>query len=222
MANIHIAQSNCKLYYLANPKPPRDYIELGELFSVHRGQVTGANNVWIASAETPELPAAVLFPAVTRAAEIINSAGELADSSQLRKVIDLPVDLSDIDLQWIPAVKRFLAWARARGADQSYIARHRRAWHSVGLHEPAPALATYMARRPPAFALNQCGARHLNISHGLYPREHMTSKMLGALVTWLNSNVALAQGRTYAGGLVKFEPGELERVVIPPLTTLQS
>ncbi len=79
-----------------------------------------------------------------------------------------------------------------------------------------------MARRPPAFARNPCGARHLNISHGLYPREQMSAGMLAALVTWLNRNVALAQGRTYAGGLVKFEPSELERVPIPPLTTLRS
>ena len=203
-------------------KQPRNYIELGELFRVHRGQVTGANDVWIVSGETPELPATVLFPAVTRAVEIISSRGELTDSSQLRKVIDLPVDLSEIEPEWIPAVKRFIAWARARGADQTYIARHRLAWHSVGLYAPAPVLATYMGRRPPAFALNRCGARHLNISHGLYPREPMTAGTLRALVTWLNSNVALAQGRAYAGGLVKFEPGELERVTIPPLATFQS
>ncbi|MBV8772309.1 MAG: methyltransferase [Deltaproteobacteria bacterium] len=215
-----VRTSRWSLLIRPGPKPPRDYVELGELFRVHRGQVTGANNVWIASARTPNLPDTVLFPAVTRAAEIIYSAGELTDSSQLRKVIDLPVDLSEIDAEWIPAVKRFLTWARTEGADQSYIARHRPAWHSVGLYEPAPVLATYMGRRPPAFALNRCCARHLNISHGLYPRERIASNTVRALVTWLNSNVGLDQGRTYAGGLVKFEPGELERVLIPPLTML--
>ena len=204
------------------PMPPRDYVALGELFRVHRGQVTGANDVWIASSETPELPAAVLFPAVTKAAEIINSGGEITNCSRLRKVIDLPLDISELDPEWRVVISRFLTWARAKGADRTYIARHRRAWHSVGLYDPAPILATYMARRPPAFALNRCAARHLNISHGLYPREHMTARMLRALVTWLNSNVALSQGRTYAGGLVKFEPGELERVAIPPLASLQS
>jgi N-6 DNA Methylase len=203
------------------PKPPRDHIQLGELFRVHRGQVTGANHVWIASVETPELPSVVLFPTITRASEIFDSAGELVDSSRLRKVIDLPPELSEIDPEWTPAIGRFLAWARARGADQTYIARHRLAWHSVGLYAPAPVLATYMARRPPAFALNRCRARHLNISHGLYPREHMSSRALRALVGWLNSNVALTQGRSYAGGLVKFEPGELERVAIPSVSMLE-
>jgi hypothetical protein len=164
----------------------------------------------------------VLFPAVTKAAEIINSAGEIVDPSRLRKVIDLPLELSQLAPEWTPAVRRFLAWARNRGADQTYIARHRRAWHSVGLYEAAPVLVTYMARHAPAFALNRCGARHLNISHGLYPRAPLTAETLGALVRWLNCNVALAQGRTYAGGLVKFEPGELERVTVPPLAALQS
>ena len=37
-------------------------------------------------------------------------------------------------------------------ADQSHVARHRRAWWSVGLKAPAPILCTYVARRPPAFS----------------------------------------------------------------------
>ena len=31
-------------------------MELGELFRVHRGQVTGANAVWIAGPQSRELP----------------------------------------------------------------------------------------------------------------------------------------------------------------------
>lgn len=42
----------------------------------------------------------------------------------------------------------------------------------MGLKEPAPVLCTYMARRPPQFTLNLCGARHINIAHGLYPWDH--------------------------------------------------
>ena len=44
--------------------------------------------------------------------------------------------------------------ARRLGAHSGYIARARRAWWSVGLRAPAPILATYMARRPPAFTRN--------------------------------------------------------------------
>src|SRR5262249_1602850 len=105
-------------------------------------------------------------------------------------------------------------------ADQSYIARHRRAWWSVGLKAPAPILCTYMARRPPAFVRNLCGARHINIAHGLYPREPLADGALDALAGFLPENVAQTAGRTYAGGLTKFEPKELERIAVPRLEEL--
>ncbi|MBV9290251.1 MAG: N-6 DNA methylase, partial [Hyphomicrobiales bacterium] len=46
---------------------PAGFIELGELFSVHRGQVTGGNGVWIAGPRGAELPKHCLLPAITRA-----------------------------------------------------------------------------------------------------------------------------------------------------------
>jgi hypothetical protein len=120
------------------------------------------------------------------------------------------------------AVERFLAWAREQGADRGYIARHRKAWWSVALKAPAPILCTYMARRPPAFVRNLCGARHINIAHGLYPRETLDDATLDALAAFLRENVAQAAGRTYAGGLTKFEPKELERIAVPKLAELEN
>lgn len=95
------------------------------------------------------------------------------------------------------------------------IADHRRAWWSVGLRAPAPILATYMARRPPAFVRNAVDARHINIAHGLYPREPLPERALGRLAEALATSITLAQGRTYAGGLTKFEPKEMERLPVP-------
>ncbi|MES1150628.1 MAG: hypothetical protein ABUL54_01940, partial [Dongia sp.] len=195
---------------------PVGWTELGELCRVHRGQVTGGNAVWIAGPHGTDLPERFLFPAVTKARELIAAGDALTDASRLRRVIDLPVDIAIDD----PAVQRFLAWARQQGADAGYIARHRKAWWSVGLKSPAPILCTYMARRPPAFVRNRCGARHINIAHGLYPRAPMSDAILEALAAFLRANVAQSSGRTYAGGLTKFEPKELERIAVPPLEEL--
>ncbi|MDA8386574.1 MAG: hypothetical protein M0Z88_09995 [Actinomycetota bacterium] len=63
----------------------------------------------------------------------------------------------EIAREWRAAVEAFLRTARAKGADRGSIARHRRASWAVGLREPAPILATYMARRPPAFVRNLAG-----------------------------------------------------------------
>jgi SAM-dependent methyltransferase len=195
---------------------PAGWIALGEICRVHRGQVTGGNPIWIAGPHSPDLPERFLFPAVTKARELIVAGDTLSDASALRRVIDLPANLDPHE----PAVQRFLAWAKAEGADASYIARHRPAWWSVGLRPPAPILCTYMARRPPAFVRNCCGARHINIAHGLYPRAPIADATLDALAAWLGANVAQSSGRTYAGGLTKFEPREMERVAVPPLEEL--
>ncbi len=194
---------------------PDGFVELGELCRVHRGQVTGANKVWIADQKADELPDSVLYPSVTKARELITAGSVLSDASGLRRVVDLPEDLDTLGFEERRAVDRFLKRARRLGAHKGYVARHRRAWWSVGLRKPAPILATYMARRPPAFVRNLADARHLNIAHGLYPREPLTERVLSALVEYLVTGTNVIDGRTYAGGLTKFEPGEMERLFVP-------
>jgi hypothetical protein len=200
---------------------PADHVELGELCRVHRGQVTGANNVWITGRGDADLPERVLFPAVTKARELFAAGDSLTDASWLRRVIDLPADLDCLTPAERKRVERFLRRARRLGADRGFIARHRRAWWSVGLREPAPILATYMARRPPAFVRNIADARHINIAHGLYPREPLSGRILDALARYLSSTANVAHGRTYAGGLTKFEPREMERLVVPQSILLE-
>ena len=201
---------------------PKGYVELGELCRVHRGQVTGANRVWIAGPHSADLPAKVLFPSVTRAKELFAAGSVLADASQLRNVIDIPFELDNFTGEERKAIEKFMKVAKAAGADAGYIAKARKAWWSVGLRTPAPILATYMARRAPAFVRNLADARHINIAHGLYPRDPMSPELLNRLANYLSKGVSTHQGRTYAGGLTKFEPREMERIPVPSPTMLEN
>lgn len=199
---------------------PAGYIELGELCRVHRGQVTGGNSVWIAGEQASSLPDSVLIPTITKARDLLSAGEELNCNAPLRRVVDIPTDLDALNDDEKQAVEQFLRWAKSQGAHESYIAQHRRAWWAVGLKAPAPILCTYMARRSPAFVRNLCGARHINVAHGLYPRQDLPSETLDRLAGWLRSNVVTDDGRTYAGGLTKFEPKELERILVPSLEAL--
>jgi adenine-specific DNA-methyltransferase len=194
---------------------PEGFVELGELCRVHRGQVTGANKMWIEGPHSEGLPERVLFRTVTRARELIEAGAELSAVERLRRVIDLPEDLGAFAGTELKSVERFIGRLRRLGVHEGYVASHRRAWWSVGLRTPAPILATYMARRPPAFVRNRVEARHINIAHGLYPREAFPERVVAGLCAYLNSSILQADGRTYAGGLTKFEPREMERLLVP-------
>jgi hypothetical protein len=194
---------------------PEGHVELGELCRVHRGQVTGANAVWVTAGAHPLVPARFLVPAVTRARELIAAGPVLPSAAPLRRVISLPADLGTLPGGEQDAVARFLRHATAAGAADSYVARHRTPWWRVRLGAPPPILASYMGRRPPVFVRNQADASYLNIAHGLYPREPLAAGILDALAAFLSGSVTQGQGRVYAGGLVKFEPREMERLPVP-------
>jgi hypothetical protein len=199
---------------------PEGYVELGELCRVHRGAVTGANSTWITQPAKTDLPAEVLFRSVTKARELFDAGFAMTELDHLRCVIDLPEDLDALDPEDRRLVERFLQQAKRLGAADGYVARYRRKWWSVGLREPAPILTTYMARRPPAFVRNPAGARHINIAHGIYPRESLPERALDRIAAALRNLVSVQDGRTYAGGLTKFEPKEVERLPIPDLPVL--
>lgn len=199
-------------------KVPSGYIELGELCRVHRGAVTGANRVFVVDALSDELPSEVLFPAVTRARELFAAGAVLDTTVSLRRVVDIPADLDRFATRDRKRVDRFLRRAKGLGAHEGYVARHRSAWWSVGLRTPAPILATYMARRAPAIVRNAAHAHHINIAHGLYPREPLSHVILDRLADALRASITVGEGRTYAGGLTKFEPREMERLMIPNVT----
>ena len=195
-----------------------DQIELGEIARVSRGQVTGNNSAWFDGPHAKGVPDRFKVPSVTKANELISAGHSLTDTAKLRRLINLPADLSDLTRAERNSLEPFLDWCREEGVPDGYVARHRKAWHAIGLYEPAPILCTYMARRPPVFVRNLAGARHINIAHGIYPRQAMSETELMDLVARLNSCVKIESGRTYAGGLTKFEPKEIERILIPALS----
>lgn len=189
---------------------------LGDYFQINRGQVTGCNEVWIATEETARLiPERYLFPCVTHASEVIDANGVLRDPTRLRKVIDLPADLNELSVQERRKVDSFLEASEKAGAANSYIAKHRKPWWRVGLKPPPAIVMSYMARRPPKFARNACGARLLNVAHGLTPSRPLDLPFQNRLIAWLNKNVCPTGGRTYGGGMVKFEPGDAVRIPLP-------
>ena len=192
-------------------------VEVGELFKVTRGQVTGLNRAWVLPAGSEALPLALSVPAVTRAKEIIDGTVEAADGlSRLRRVVSLPADLASLPAALRVRVDAFLATARALGAADGYVARQRRAWHALDLRVAPAAMVSYMGRRAPVFRANPHAVSFLNIAHGLYPRQPLSGQQLRLILDFLNVHTDMRAGRMYGGGMAKFEPSDIARLRIPP------
>jgi hypothetical protein len=183
---------------------------LGELVEVHRGMVTGANDYFVFTCERAAalgiLPWCV--PVISDGREILESDGVIRDGPARKVLLRVP---KDIDRRAFPALDAYLRLGEAPVGDPRAIANR-----YIGSQEAPPIVASYMARQAPVFALNPDGLALVNIAHGLYPKKHMTWDELKALVTYLNSvrDSFRGQGRTYQGGLEKFEPREMEALPV--------
>ena len=216
-----LAAKRWSIFVRERKEQPVGSIRIGDLFRVKRGLVTGCNKVWIEGLYPGQMPARFLVPTVTKARDIIAAGSKLRDSSKLRNVLFLPKSLAELSAHDRELIERFLRWAKEQGADQTFTARNRSPWFHIGDRAPPAVLATYMGRGTPRFTRNLVGAQYLNIALGLYPHKGMSAAELDAVTQYLQTNVSLSSGRTYAGGLVKFEPGELEDVPIPTLEEIR-
>ncbi|PJM78423.1 methyltransferase [Bifidobacterium scaligerum] len=198
-------------------------VPLGSLAQVHRGVVTGNNKFWVRKgSELDGIPDELTVPVIAHAKEIMGDCVAQTSPGSLGRLIVLPENTSVLERDSYEAAIRIIEQGEAQGVNAGYVARHRRRWWSIRPPQPPAILMTYMGRGKPTFVVNRQRLPMLNVVHGLYPKVEMTPKALDRLATFLNESVNPAEGRTYCGGLVKFEPKEAEAIMVPALEELES
>lgn len=210
------------LFAPSGHKPSGSNIRLGDVVKVSRGAVTGHNKFFVLTEDEAATLGLVPYtvPVVAAAKDVFDAEGILRERSTNQVLLDPPRTL-DLTAPTHAALRRYLRDGERMGVRERYICRHRTPWWHVGAKHP-PLLATYMARQPPAFALNPDRLAILNVLHGLFPREDLDPDILLGLVHYLNAHREgfRGSGRVYQGGLEKFEPREMEELAIPPLEEL--
>ncbi|MFH1466768.1 MAG: class I SAM-dependent methyltransferase [Pseudomonadota bacterium] len=192
-------------------------VPLSSYARVHRGLATGANAFFTMTAREAEARGLTPWvrPCLCHAREV--GEGSVSPSSA-RRVLVCPPDGAAEE----PAVRAWIGRGLRAGVSHGYLCRMRRRWWDLGTPPAPPIVATYMARRPPRFALNPEGCAVLNVIHGIWFKELVEPAVAAALVDWLNAHAGLLEGaRTYHGGLRKWEPSDLEAVLVPPLAALR-
>lgn len=188
---------------------------IGEIFSVSRGQVTGANRFFVMSRREARARGIEAFctPVIAAAEEVFASDGVIRDADD--RLVALTVS-RDLEVRRHAKLAAYISAGEAAGIHRGYVASRRRPWYAITFRKP-PIVATYMARQAPKFARNPNGLGTLNVVHGLYPRQPLGEAELDEVVATLNRSRArfVGRGRTYHGGLEKFEPSEMANLPLP-------
>lgn len=146
----------------------------------------------------------------------------LAELGRLGKRTRLFRPTGDMSL----GARNYIAAGESAGVHNAYKCRVRKTWWLVPLLEPADLLLTYMNADTVRLVSNTARVHHLNSVHGVYLREEVRSIGMELLpiaslnsVTMLSAEIA---GRAYGGGVLKMEPGEADRWLVPSLKAVEN
>jgi adenine-specific DNA-methyltransferase len=197
---------------------------LGELADVGIGYVTGANHFFHLDPDTArdlDIPERFLRPCVRRGRAFTGLRLTDADWQQMSTagqagyLLELPAR-GDLPMP----VKKYLASGQAAGVHRTFKCRTRTPWYRVPhVHRP-DAFLTYMSGDWPRLVANDAGVVAPNTLHILrtQPEAKISGRQIAAL--WRTSLTQLSveiEGHALGGGMLKLEPSEAERVLVPSL-----
>lgn len=208
--------------------------KLGDLFTVKRGIATGDNSYFILDKEKAlqlEIPRKylqnILPPSRYLKGDVVNP-DEDGFLDVEKKLVVLNIDLSiDVIKREYPILYMYLQEGIAKGVNKGYLASKRSPWYSQEKRTSPKYFVRYMSRERKEqtdnhmiFIKNNSDAIAANSYLMLYKKpidmfsSYQDDKKVWKLLS-LGLNRSLYRfGRTYGGGLVKFEPSELKELPI--------
>lgn len=123
------------------------------------------------------------------------------------------------------AALAYIAQGEEMGVPNAYKCRVRTPWWRTPLPAPPDVFFTYMNEATPQLAANPSGLHYLNSVHGLYLTEGASGLAELVSLAALNSATGLSAevtGRAYGGGVLKMEPREAARLLVPSIDTVRA
>ena len=209
-----------------------DELLLESFADVHRGISTGANSFFVLSeneAKALRLPSKNLIPVLPTKSRIEGQTysrekweTQLLDGKAcLLLVIDGLIALDDLPV----SIRNYLRMGERRTIPDLWTCRSRKPWYAIRKSDPPDLIFTYISHNP-RFVYNSAKVDILTNVLGLYLKKELLlddshkAKLAGLLTEdircWMKDG---SHGRQYAGGLVKFEPGDLRKMPLQKETT---
>ena len=202
----------------------RSAVRLGTLASVDLGYVSGANGFFhltpsaVANARIPArflqttVPNARVLPTRELTLDMV-AAWHRNDATMFL----LRIAAHGPRAGRLPnAVRRYLDSDAGRRARQGYKCRHRTPWYAVPDVRVPDFFLSYMAGRTPKLVKNAANASCANALHGIRLHHAAHSAVLQrAWPTPLAQLSCEVEGHALGGGMLKLEPREAARVILP-------
>jgi adenine-specific DNA-methyltransferase len=203
---------------------------LNVIASVHRGISSGANGYFVLTNEyaekmmIPEEYLTKVIPPKTPSV-MLKNVFAMQDWEKLRNM-GKPCLLLTIEPKTSPdklpaAIVKYIKMGEREGIHRVPTCRNRKPWYSVRIpRAPPDCVFTYMFRHIPKFVLNKARVYNLTNLLGVYfELPNSSIRRMAGLGDFLNTEVIHwfdqgSVGRKYAGGLVKLEPHDLEKMPI--------
>lgn len=192
-----------------------------ELFDVNVGVVSGENDFFLINEETRDAYklSESTCPIVGRADQLLGIDFTAEDFAKLitanRKVYLFTPP--NIDISKLPAgAKRYIKYGVSKKYNEGYKCRIRKRWYVVPQSWLPDAFMLRQVHKYPRIVLNSTRSQNTDTLHKIRFKDNVTSTALCA--AFLNSfTLALCEivGRSYGGGVLTFEPGEVRQLTIP-------
>lgn len=192
-----------------------------DLFEVNVGLVSGENDFFLSDWATvvERKLQAEMKPIISRAEQVkgvILSDTEFADLRNAGKRVsifmpdNLPVEELSVNAQ------DYIRWGEQRGFHKNYKCRIRKRWYIVPTSWTADAFLIRQANLYPKMILNSACALVTDTLHKVRFLDGVNGRTVTA--AFINTyTLALSEtlGRSYGGGVLTFEPGEMRKMRIP-------
>lgn len=220
-AEAYLSPSEQRVWHRVKQHPQVQ--SLASLARVTNGYVTGDNAFFhrtLAESQEAGFPPTWLIPVARSSKSLQGLTFEPGDIERLeaRNVAHhLIVPQEDLFLAADrPALERWIQEGEERGTPERFKCRQRQPWWRVPGIQSADVLVSYMAGAFPRAAVNRAQAAYCNSLHGLRLHNGSSPERLTlALYSSLSLLSFEIEGRSYGGGILKLEPRELDRVLVP-------
>lgn len=192
-----------------------------DLFEVNVGLVSGENDFFLSSWKNVverKLEEEV-SPIISRAEQvkgILLSEDEYLQLREKGKRVSMftPGDRPMEELS--ESARTYITWGESKGYDKNYKCRIRKRWYYVPTSWKADAFLIRQANLYPKMILNSVGVLVTDTLHKVRFNKGVDgNSVVSAFLNTYTLALSETLGRSYGGGVLTFEPGEMRRMRIP-------